>query len=355
MRPARILLQMLLIVFSFAGAWGGPLLDIKKGHKDDTVTLDNGDRLTGEIKKVEHGILYLKSDRAIDTLQLDWRRVQRVQSTARYEFETTRGERSVGLISPDPEGKIPSGELIILLEDGSTLQATISSILTVQEMRERFLGRLNLSLDGGITFTQGNKQTQINVQQNLQYSQPSYSFYQSLSSLFNHQSGSEDTSRHELQVLVRRYLSPNWDYLGLGTLLYDVQQNLDLRTTAGGGFQRTFSKSNRMLFAGFAGFVYTGENYAGELDSNRSNGEILTGLGFTRYRFRSSEFQIYVLVFPSVTDPGRVRADMSGYWKWEVVRDLYWKFSAFDNFDSNPPANSPQNNFGVTSSVGWSF
>jgi hypothetical protein len=343
--------HLLLFILLFPiHVWAGPLSDIKKDHKDDVVTLDNGDRITGEIKKMEHGILYLKSDRALDTLQLDWGRVQRIQSKARYEFETSGGDRFIGTLSGDSVD-----EVAIVLEDASVVRKPIIEILTMREMRKNVLGRINLSLDGGITFTQGNRQTQTTVQQSLQYTKPRYSFSQTVSSLFNHQSGSENTSRHEFQLLARRYFARRWEYLGLGALLSDNQQNLDLRVTAGGGFQRTFLKSNRALFAGIAGFVYTNEKYTAELESNRSNAEILTGLAFTRYRFRSSELQTYLLVFPSVTDFGRVRADLSGYWKWEIVSDLYWKFSVFDNFDSRPPAESPKNNFGVTSSVGWSF
>jgi hypothetical protein len=59
----------------------------KVEHKDDVVLMDNGDRNTGEIKKLEFGVLYLKSNRAADTLKLDWKRVMRVQSRSRYEFE----------------------------------------------------------------------------------------------------------------------------------------------------------------------------------------------------------------------------------------------------------------------------
>ncbi len=55
----------------------GPLKKIKLKHKADVVEMENGDRNAGEIKKMEYGMLYLKSDRAADTLKLDWVRVTR--------------------------------------------------------------------------------------------------------------------------------------------------------------------------------------------------------------------------------------------------------------------------------------
>ncbi len=40
--------------------------------------------------------------------------------------------------------------------------------------------------------------------------------------------------------------------------------------------------------------------------------------------------------------------------KLDLVGDLYWNFSFFENYDSSPPADTPKNDFGVTSSIGHS-
>jgi len=35
----------------------------------------------------------------------------------------------------------------------------------------------------------------------------------------------------------------------------------------------------------------------------------------------------------------------------EIVHNLFWKLSVYENFDSRPP----KNDFGVTTSFGWKF
>jgi hypothetical protein len=48
-------------------------------RKDDVVVLNNGDRITGEIKRLEYGTLSLKADYMADAVRLDWKRVERMR------------------------------------------------------------------------------------------------------------------------------------------------------------------------------------------------------------------------------------------------------------------------------------
>lgn len=331
-----------------------PLKKIKIKHKDDIVVLDNGDRLTGEIKGVQNGMLYFKSDRAIGTLQLDWKTVRYIQSKARFEFETREGKLYIGYPGPSQDGSTIDGQIHLRLENNSTIQLQISDILSVRELQENFWARFDLSLDAGITFTQANSQTQTNVQASLIFTNPRYTLSANLNSLFSSQKDADDTSRQELVFLGNRYISRPWETFGIAYFLRDNEQELNLRMTLGAGLRRMFLKGNRTRFSGVAGLAYTKENYFDEVD-NRNSLEALTGLEFSSYRFRSSEVNAYVFVYPSLTEAGRIRVDSNSYWKWEIVKDLYWKVSMFNNYDNKPPEGTPNNNFGVTSSIGWTF
>jgi Protein of unknown function, DUF481 len=326
----------------------------KTKHKNDSIVLDNGDRMTGEIKKMEYGMLYFKSTRAIGTLQFDWLRIRRIHSIASYEFELASGIHMVGVIAEDPENQVAEGALQLNLRSGDSVTIKLQDILGIREMEHSILSRINLSLNAGITFTEANHSAQFTLQTSISFVKPKYSLTINGNSLFTTQTGAEDTNRHELFMAAKRNISNKWSYLAIGDLLHDSQLELDLRTTAGGGLQRNFVKTNRSNFFGFGGAAYTRENYTGS-DPDRSNGEFLTGLGLSAYEFRGSEIGAYVIVYPSFTDFGRVRVDTSDFWKWELVTDLYWNVSVFDNYDSQPQPGAPNNNFGITTSIGWTF
>jgi hypothetical protein len=79
------------------------------------------------------------------------------------------------------------------------------------------------------------------------------------------------------------------------------------------------------------------------------------GAQFSTFRFKTLAFGADVSVFPSLSDPGRVRFVANGDVKIELVRNLYWKFRLYENFDNRPPVNAPRNGAGASSSLGWTF
>ena len=60
--------------------------------------MKNGDRFTGEIKSLQHGELIFKSDYMIDSVHLDWKRVERLDSKDSYIVGLSSGDRVAGSI-----------------------------------------------------------------------------------------------------------------------------------------------------------------------------------------------------------------------------------------------------------------
>ena len=355
-RP-RFLKFLILLIFplSCSIATGADQSKLKLEHESDIVVMDNGDRNTGEIKKLEFGVLYLKSDRVADTLKLDWERVVRVQSIARYEFETQFREFFIGTIVADPNQETPRGQLKILLDTGTEVDLIIREIISIREMGRSFFSRINLNLDAGASFTSANKRTQSNINASMSTRRPKHSLALHVSSQFSGEPDTEKTARHEVRFQSSRYLSKKWEFVYLATFLHDNQQELQLRSVAGAGLLRTFYESNRTLFYSLGGAVYTRENYFDLAESDRNNAEAFGGVGLSSYRFRGSFINSVVFVFASVSDPGRVRVDSLFEWKWSIVGDLYWKVYLVDNYDNRPPIGGINNNLSITTAIGWSF
>jgi hypothetical protein len=363
-QKGRVILRGALIVFLFF-----PLLlpclsfaepkkkvkTIKLKHKNDVVVMENGDRNTGEIKKLDFGVLYLKSDRVADTLKLDWKRVIRVQSIARYEFETRQKELYIGVIQADPNGEAPAGILRILLDHGPQVEVPIADVISIREIGRSFLSRMNISIDAGMSYTSANNRGQSNINFSGTFNKPRYSGSLDLSSQFSGEPGTEKTSRHEAQLVGRRFIRKRLDALFLAAFLHDKQQDLDLRTTLGGGLEGTLYESNRTIFTVIGGVVYTKEKYSVDESTDRNNAEALGALRFATYRFRGSSLSTQISVFPNLSDPGRIRVDGDFEWKWDIVMDLYWKIGITNNYDNRPPPGGINHNLSITSTVGWSF
>jgi putative salt-induced outer membrane protein YdiY len=144
----------------------------------------------------------------------------------------------------------------------------------------------------------------------------------------------------------------------LTDFLHSEQQELELRSTLGTGIGRRIYRTDRTNFSVLAGGVYTHENYSSAIASSvpdRSNGELLFSASFSTFRFKTTDVRVTTSIFPSISDPGRIRINTDGSLKFELVRDLYWKLSMYENYDSRPPINVPKTDTGVTTSLGWSF
>jgi hypothetical protein len=60
-------------------------------------------------------------------------------------------------------------------------------------------------------------------------------------------------------------------------------------------------------------------------------------------------------VYPSMTNHGRVRSTFDSSLYLDLVGDLYFRLGLYHNYDSRPPTDTPKIDYGVTTSIGWSF
>ncbi len=74
-----------------------------EAKRADTVVMKNGDRLTGEVKKLENGVLYVDTDYVSGSIGIDYLQVARIESTGRYQVVLNSGERFSGTIRKEPE------------------------------------------------------------------------------------------------------------------------------------------------------------------------------------------------------------------------------------------------------------
>jgi hypothetical protein len=111
----------------------------------DTVVMKNGDRLTGEVKKLENGVLYLDTDYVSGSIRLDYLRVTRIESTGRYQVVLNSGERFSGTIRKEPENEgvnegfkvaTPEREMKVSSRDVVNIRITKTEFLATAQRRD---------------------------------------------------------------------------------------------------------------------------------------------------------------------------------------------------------------------------
>jgi len=325
-------------------------------RNDDRVVLKNGDHITGEIKRIERGTLYFKPGYALDDIRINWTQVERLESQDYFTVGLTDGAVYTGLIKKEP----PSGEDkndFTISTPGNVVERRRSEVVTMESMEKSRWDQLKGSIDYGFDFASGNSQTQSSFAADAQYHGERNWIIGKASSTFNGQSDGTNTQRQTLTAEYWRRFTKKTFGGFLMDLLSSSQQELALRTTLGGALGRTLFRTDKTSFVAFGGLVGTRERYSADFvgDPVATNAEALVGLTYSTFRFKVFDFTSGLMVYPSLSQAGRLRLNSNSNVRWEFIKNMYWSLRIYENFDSRPPINAPKNDCGITNSLRWTF
>ncbi len=325
-------------------------------EKADLLIMKNGDRITCEIKKLERGQLAIKTSYTLGTIYVDWEKVERIESKQYFRVEASSGEFYTGAVELEPSQEAEERDLRIRGVAGE-FEIPHREVVLVDQLERGWLQNLYGSVDGGFSFVKSNKQTTYTLNGSVGHKTKSRRFDARLSSTFSGQRNGQSTDRHNLTLTYLQRLRRRWFSAGTTDFLRSAQQQLSLRSMIGGGVGREliYRPATRLIMLG--GAAFTRELYSPEAgrDPEQNNAEGLIMAYFEMFRFDSTEITTRFRFLPSMSVPGRVRLDLDLSLKLDLIGDLYWSLSFWNNFDSHPPVDIPRNDFGGSTTIGWSF
>ncbi|HXV63999.1 MAG TPA: DUF481 domain-containing protein [Vicinamibacteria bacterium] len=320
--------------------------------KTDVVVLDNGDRVTCEIKKLQRGKLTVKTD-AFGTVSVKWSRVIGLSSDYWYQVELQSGARFIGHIALGNE----SGQVEIRDIDDEGRAVEIPRIIEIIPIEASFWSRIKGSVDAGFDFTQASAATTWSSSAALDYRVPRFEINVDFSSNIQSQEGADTVNRQSLQAFYSRYYQGRWYAAALGQAEKSQNQGLDFRGLFGGGVGRRLVQTNRSRLRVLSGAAFSREKFE-DRSEYESNAELVGALAAETFRFDSPELDLSAgtAVYVNLKTAGRYRIQATGKARIEIVKNLYWSFSIYESYDSDPPSDtSRRNDFGMTTSLGWTF
>ena len=326
---------------------------VAHAQKTDTLTLINGDRIVGEIKSVYRGKLEYSTDDA-GTLSVEWIKVMRLTSPRYYEVLDRWGVRHFGPL-------VRSAEVGFLAINGVTPDTLrIVDVVEVIELGGSFAQRLNGMLDVGYTYTKANNANTFSTRAELDYRGTKMGADTELDAYYQKQDETEPVLRQSASVIGSYFLPKRWSAEALLTAERNDELDLDLRLIGGGGAARTLVESNRNSVEATGGLVVTRERFSVDTGDvvTTHNVEGTLGIRAETFRFDRPKLRVVssLVLFPSLSTPGRVRGGASFEFSRESSRDLKFGIRFVDTFDSRPPAEGAEkNDFNFTFTIGWSY
>ena len=104
--------------------------------RTDVVTLPNGDRITGEVVRLDRGRLEFKTDDA-GTLYLEWDKVATVQATRAVEVVTQDGRRILGSLGP------AASRTLTVVGEAERVSVAMAEVTIIRQIGSSFWSKLD--------------------------------------------------------------------------------------------------------------------------------------------------------------------------------------------------------------------
>jgi hypothetical protein len=264
--------------------------------RTDVVYMHNGDRVTGEIKSLFRGRLEFKTDH-MGTLLIDWEDIKQVISDTGQSVELTGGQRFYG-----PLEKPTDPNMVAVKTESGVVGLAVRDVSAMYPVKTTFWQRLEVSFRLGFNWDKSSEVGKYNV-------------------------------------------GTSAVYLGL-----------KLRSLVGAGYGWIPIRSRHTWFSAMIGLAANHEIPVQGTEQNNIEGVLGASFEYFKYAVPKKSFTSDLIIYPSLNEGGRVRAEFKTNFDIELYRDLFWGMEFYTSYDSDPITQGAETtDYGINSSVAYKF
>lgn len=320
-------------------------------QKTDVVILNNGDKITGEIKYLKVGILTFKTDN-METVSIQWNKIKSISTKNFFEIELEDGRVYFGSIEPCEE----DGMLVV---KGVTLETKLFMryIVIINRIKESFWDILDGYIKFGFSFTKASQIGQISLGGNAKYRTKINLSELTLNSVITTTSAEPTSRKQDLSFSYQHNLKYQWFGGGLVSLEENTELGIKLRSSLGGGIGNNIIYSGNQWMYSLVGLSVNQElKTDGSDPTYNMEGLINAQFQFFKYDHPKANLLTYIYIFPSLTNLGRYRFNYNAQLSWEIFIDFYWDLTFYFEYDNKPDAeNSSQSDYRIDTSIKFEF
>ena len=326
--------------------------------KTDVIIMNNGDRITCEIKALSEGVLSIALDYVDGTVSVDWSKVQHLQSHQLFVVLAQDGSSYQGTLATSQEAGGKALIIGITQSRENRIEIESPQIVRMTETSEKLYQRFNGSINLGVIYSKGNSATQYNLATETEYLRERWSADALLSSNLSSSSNSSPSTRNQLGF--RGYHLLPWEsyfYGGVGSFLQSSEQGIKLQTTLGGGVGYFFKNTNRTSIALLGGLAWQSTDYRPIVTSlaRQNVAAALVATQIKAFRFSRTNLNFTAALLPVLTTPGHVFLDTNASYYLKLFNNLSWNISFYGNWNNEPPRGLSGSDYGTSSGVSWTF
>jgi hypothetical protein len=319
--------------------------------ESDTLIVSSGVVLTGEIKSMKRNVLYMETDYSDSDFKIEWEKVREIYSSRNFVIFLSSNKKYYGKIRSDYSDK-----KMIIIRDADSLSriiAELADIVYMDAVDTDFLSRLTLSLDLGFIFTKANNLRQLTTGANLGYITSRWEAEGLVDVLWNKQHDSQAVKRTDASAGFYYFILPAWYLFVSGNLLRNDELGLDLRATAVAGIGKYFLFTRELYLRGGLGVARTYESFSGSPETVENSYEGAVGAELDLFDVEDLSLFINVMVYPGISQKGRIRTDLRIDVKYDLPLDFYIRLGYQQNYDNRPVEGAAKDDYVFQTGIGW--
>ena len=327
-------------------------------EKSDIIVMKNGDKITCEVKGLSSNTLYISVDYILNTLSVDWTKVDHIDSKQLFLVKTEDGTVYTGLLStPRTPAERPQ-QIAILEAPEKTVTLDRKRVVSLNETSSSFWQRWNGQLGAGSSYTKGNESTQYNLNSDIGYFVERWSAGASYTSNLSSSTGAAVSTRNQITLDAQRLLRwKNWYMTGLVDFMQSSVQGIQLQDTFAGGIGRNLINRGSTYFTVYGGFGWQQINYQQAILPVQTQ-QVTVGLLGTQlrvFRFNRTTLTLNARLLPAISQPGRLQFNLNTSYYVKLWGKLNWNFTVYGNWDNQPPPGFASSDYGTSSGLSISF
>lgn len=320
-----------------------------QAQKIDTIYFQHGDRVTGEVKSLDNNQLRLSTNDA-GTISVEWNKVDSVKIVNNMRIVLNQG----GILYGKLLGAGEAGKCIIWNRIGDPIQLDLIRIVSLSQLEEKILDRINGTLSSGFSYVKASQVMQLNFHGSIEYQAEKNYFQLYYDGIFTNDPQSGSTQRQDGGLTFMRIFPKNWFLVSSLTAESNSELGLDMRTSLSLGGGNSIINTNFTRLYAALGMQGNRENSA-ETDQFNVEGLLVTNYSVFIYDDPEVSFNFSANLLPSLTTLGRVRANFDSSLKWEIFNDFYLKWTFYYNYDNQPLTETAEKKDWAVTLIGVEF
>ena len=339
----------------FSILWAFMLLPIAlPAQTSDTLVMDNGNLLVGEMKEMARGVVQFKTKYSDSDFKIKWDKVKAIYSKRFFIIYLEKGIRYYGSISSDP--KHPDTLDIFDFQAGMA-KVNKMKVVYLKEAAQGFISRLTLDVSLGYSLAKANNSNQLITSLNSGYLANAYSLQLNYSMNRNFQTVDDTihskTRRTELNLGGKYFLKKRWFASVTGNFLNSSEQKLKLRSTIKVGAGNFLLNNHIHNLSVSAGGVWNIENYYDKTEPGKNSLETFVEIEYNIYNLGDLDLNTSLSAYPGITEKGRFRSDFSFNLKYKFIADFFINLGFTYNFDNQPVPGAARFDYNFNTTIGW--